>query len=378
MAAVLPCIYMLMLADTFTNYSSDVVVYGATAAGCMSAIAASRSGARNVILVNPYEHVGGMTTGGLMHADTANTSTIGGLTLEFFDRVLAHYPNPTPNPTPNPSSERYTCLGSRCINLQDTDKRGSSNATCDNKCPALKDNEWLAVTFLSELSNNNQTLTVRLPKGQNISYLKKSEKLEHQLPASMYKQIYDGQVFQLAKPVEFLEYPYYLIELNSTKWKPKFLRDGPLHPGSFGQIGKPWLYESHIAEMVLNDMLLEANVTVISGVKGLESFVKQGTALKSVTSVTGLQFSASVWIDGSYEGDLAYIAEADMTWGRESQVSSDKYNGVFKKFFDSPNIMNHLPDDDQHPWCSTYYKILDTFLTEIADVCDIAIVVEID
>lgn len=55
-----------------------------------------------------------------MHADSANTSTIGGLTLEFFDRVLAHYPNPTPNPTPNPSSERYTCLGSRCINLQDT------------------------------------------------------------------------------------------------------------------------------------------------------------------------------------------------------------------------------------------------------------------
>lgn len=69
MAAVLPCIYMLMLADTFTNYSSDVVVYGATAvstfiflihdfpfktrtsqAGCMSAIAASRSGARNVTI----------------------------------------------------------------------------------------------------------------------------------------------------------------------------------------------------------------------------------------------------------------------------------------------------------------------------------------
>ena len=51
------------------DVSADVLVYGATAAGCVAAIAASRSGARSVKVATPYGFVGGMTTGGIMHAD---------------------------------------------------------------------------------------------------------------------------------------------------------------------------------------------------------------------------------------------------------------------------------------------------------------------
>ena len=54
------------------SVEGDVVVYGATLSGCMAAISASRSGADKVVLATPYVHVGGMTTGGLQHADPGN------------------------------------------------------------------------------------------------------------------------------------------------------------------------------------------------------------------------------------------------------------------------------------------------------------------
>lgn len=41
------------------------------------------------------------------------------------------------------------------------------------------------------------------------------------------------------------------------------------HPDVYtGQIGPPWLYECHVAEAVLEDMLREANVTVVRGLIG--------------------------------------------------------------------------------------------------------------
>src|SRR5205085_330047 len=42
---------------------ADVVIYGATAAGVMAAVAAAREGAR-VVLLEPGRHVGGMVSGG--------------------------------------------------------------------------------------------------------------------------------------------------------------------------------------------------------------------------------------------------------------------------------------------------------------------------
>ena len=59
-------------ATVLESVEGDVVVYGATLSGCMAAISASRSGANKVVLATPYVHVGGMTTGGLQHADPGN------------------------------------------------------------------------------------------------------------------------------------------------------------------------------------------------------------------------------------------------------------------------------------------------------------------
>ncbi len=70
------------------NY--DVVVYGATAGGVTSAIAAGRQGLKTVLL-EPGRHVGGMATGGLSRTDVGRREVIGGLALEFYYRVGIRY-----------------------------------------------------------------------------------------------------------------------------------------------------------------------------------------------------------------------------------------------------------------------------------------------
>ena len=70
--------------------SYDVVVFGGTSAGIMSAVAAGRQGAK-VVLIEPGYLIGGMMSGGLHKTDIGKIATIGGLSREFFDRVLAYY-----------------------------------------------------------------------------------------------------------------------------------------------------------------------------------------------------------------------------------------------------------------------------------------------
>ena len=70
--------------------SFDVVVYGATASGSIAAIAAARNGV-SVALLEPGRFIGGMTTGGLGQTDFGKKETIGGYSLEFYQRVGRHY-----------------------------------------------------------------------------------------------------------------------------------------------------------------------------------------------------------------------------------------------------------------------------------------------
>lgn len=71
----------------------DVVVYGATASGAIAAITAAGEGAE-VILVEPGQNVGGMVTGGLSHNDYGDRTVIGGLALEFYQKVADRYNKP--------------------------------------------------------------------------------------------------------------------------------------------------------------------------------------------------------------------------------------------------------------------------------------------
>lgn len=76
----------------FAQESADVIVYGSTPGGFCAAIAAAREGA-SVILLEPTQHVGGLSTGGLSHCDSnqMRRETLMGLFDEWHRRVVKDY-----------------------------------------------------------------------------------------------------------------------------------------------------------------------------------------------------------------------------------------------------------------------------------------------
>ncbi len=68
----------------------DLVVYGATASGVMTAYSAAREG-RRVVLLEPGTHLGGMVTGGLSATDLGHYPVIGGFARDFYLKAAAHY-----------------------------------------------------------------------------------------------------------------------------------------------------------------------------------------------------------------------------------------------------------------------------------------------
>ena len=77
--------------STQKNY--DVVIYGGTSAGVAAAIQASRMD-KSVVLVEPGNHLGGLTSGGLGKTDSGNKEVIGGISREFYQRLKKYYDNP--------------------------------------------------------------------------------------------------------------------------------------------------------------------------------------------------------------------------------------------------------------------------------------------
>ncbi|MEM9857810.1 MAG: FAD-dependent oxidoreductase, partial [Bacteroidota bacterium] len=81
-----------------TDLQTGICVYGGTAAGVMASIQVAKMGAK-VLLIAPEKHLGGMSVNGLggsdinNHKGFKNDEAIGGLALEFYTRVAAHYGN---------------------------------------------------------------------------------------------------------------------------------------------------------------------------------------------------------------------------------------------------------------------------------------------
>jgi hypothetical protein len=76
------------------EYQADLIVYGGTSAGIISAVQAKKSG-KTVIVVSPDRHLGGLSSGGLGFTDTGDKSVIGGLARDFYHRVYLHYQDST-------------------------------------------------------------------------------------------------------------------------------------------------------------------------------------------------------------------------------------------------------------------------------------------
>lgn len=68
----------------------DVCVYGGTSSGVIAAYTAAKSGLK-VVMVEPTEHIGGMTTGGLGYTDIGNKQVVKGLAKQFYRKIGKHY-----------------------------------------------------------------------------------------------------------------------------------------------------------------------------------------------------------------------------------------------------------------------------------------------
>jgi FAD-dependent oxidoreductase family protein len=92
-----------------------------------------------------------------------------------------------------------------------------------------------------------------------------------------------------------------------------------------------WIFEPHVAENVYEAWVKEAKIPIIrnawldreNGVR------KDGDRIVSVTTLDGKTYSAKMFIDATYEGDLMAAAGVDFHVGRESiQTYDEKWNGV--------------------------------------------------
>lgn len=88
----------LLIAGIQTSYSQkvqqyDIVIYGGTSSGISAAIQSSRMN-KKVLLIEPTDRIGGLTTGGLGQTDIGNKQAIGGLSREFYQNVKTYYQKP--------------------------------------------------------------------------------------------------------------------------------------------------------------------------------------------------------------------------------------------------------------------------------------------
>ncbi len=74
------------------NTSVDICIYGGTSAGVMAAYTATKAG-KKVLIIEPGNRLGGLTSGGLGQTDIGNKYVVTGLALDFYRNLGKHYGN---------------------------------------------------------------------------------------------------------------------------------------------------------------------------------------------------------------------------------------------------------------------------------------------
>lgn len=87
-------VFFLFPADLRAEESSyDIVVYGGTSSGLVAGFEALAMG-KTVVVIEPTNRIGGLTTGGLGQTDIGNKQVIGGLSRNFYERISRYYDDP--------------------------------------------------------------------------------------------------------------------------------------------------------------------------------------------------------------------------------------------------------------------------------------------
>jgi len=81
---------LILLLTILQPTPTDIVIYGGTSAGVTASIQASRMG-KSVVILEPSNHLGGLTSSGLGFTDSGNKAVVGGIAREFYQRVKKHY-----------------------------------------------------------------------------------------------------------------------------------------------------------------------------------------------------------------------------------------------------------------------------------------------
>lgn len=83
-----------------------------------------------------------------------------------------------------------------------------------------------------------------------------------------------------------------------------------------------WDFEPHVASEAFQDLLSGLKLRVTTNAKLARISTSAGPAgsraIDSIQTESGDEFKASVWIDGTYEGDLIAASPAETVFGRES------------------------------------------------------------
>ena len=103
-----------------------------------------------------------------------------------------------------------------------------------------------------------------------------------------------------------------------------------------------WYFEPHVAEMVIESMLREANIKSIRGQRLVRneggSIMADGRIKSILLEPSGMRVTGKMFIDATYEGDLMAAAGVSYPVGRESNATyGEQSNGVQK----TKNVKNH-------------------------------------
>ncbi|WP_430426564.1 FAD-dependent oxidoreductase [Maribacter litoralis] len=120
---------------------------------------------------------------------------------------------------------------------------------------------------------------------------------------------------------------------EAWKWQPKseYGNTGQGTPAMDGENRTMWIFEPHVAENVFEDLIKENEIRVdrdewLDRENGV--VVENGT-IKSISTLTGKTYSAKVFLDATYEGDLMAAAGVSYHVGREGKdVYGEEWNGV--------------------------------------------------
>jgi hypothetical protein len=111
-----------------------------------------------------------------------------------------------------------------------------------------------------------------------------------------------------------------------------------------------WLHEPHVAEAIFREMLRGAGVAVFERQRLREKngVRKNGPTVAAITTEDGSEFTAAVFIDAGYEGDVMAQSGVTYTFGREGTAQyGESLAGMRDKTPFHQFLMDLSPKDDR-------------------------------